>query len=170
MLWFIRLNEELTLMDLELASREIPKFYGQNDKFMGCFSKWNKSLLVTTSMTEWSLRWLFQDYKQGCAIQWWKSHKFKRTKKGKEKGRTQKKLRSKLRVAFCPTTHILKHVPLLPKKNGSKSSCMDLHINKGSSNHSPPTPSTPQKIQTPQINFPLQIKPQTNSQKHPKMF
>ena len=35
-------------------------------------------------------------------------------------------------VAFCPPTYILKHVPPLPKKNGSKSSCMDVHFNKGS--------------------------------------
>jgi len=33
------LNEEPALIDLELASREIPKFHGQNDKFMGWFSK-----------------------------------------------------------------------------------------------------------------------------------
>jgi len=35
----MRLNEELALIDLELASREIPKFHGQKDKFMGSFSK-----------------------------------------------------------------------------------------------------------------------------------
>ena len=96
---------------------------------------------------------------RGCALQWWKSYKFKRRKKGKERVRTWKKFRSKLRVACCPSIYILKHVPPLPKKNGSKSSCMNVYIKEGSSNHSPPTPSTPQKIQTLQINLPPQIKP-----------
>ena len=68
---------------------------------------------------------------QACALQRWKNYKFKRRKKGKEKVRTWKKLRSKLMVAFCPSTYILKHVPPLPKKNGSKSSRMDVHFNKG---------------------------------------
>jgi len=59
---FRRLNKELALIDLVLAGLEIPKFYGQNEKFMGWFSKvYNKSLLVTTSVTERSSRWLFQD-------------------------------------------------------------------------------------------------------------
>jgi len=31
-------------------------------------------------------------------------------------------------VAFRPPTYTLKHVPPLPKKNGSKSSCMDVHF------------------------------------------
>jgi len=35
MLSFRRLNEELALIDLELASLEIRKFYCQNEKFMG---------------------------------------------------------------------------------------------------------------------------------------
>jgi len=35
-------------------------------------------------------------------------------------------------VAFSPPTYILKHVRPLPKKNGSKSSSMDVHFNKGS--------------------------------------
>jgi len=58
---FRRLNEELALINLELASLKIPNFYGQNEKFMGWFLRWNKSLLVTTLMTEISSRWLFQD-------------------------------------------------------------------------------------------------------------
>ena len=58
------MNEELALIDLEFVGLEIPKFYGQNEKFMGWFSKvYNKSLLVTTLVTERSSRWLFQDYK-----------------------------------------------------------------------------------------------------------
>jgi len=40
------LNEELALIDLELASLEIPKFYGQNYKFMGWFSKVEKLCLL----------------------------------------------------------------------------------------------------------------------------
>ena len=84
--------------------------------------------------------------------------------------RTRKKLRSKLRVAFCPPTYIVKHGPPLPKKNGSKSSCMDVHINKGSSNHSPLTPFTPQKIQTIQVNFPPQIKPKPFPKTIPRRF
>ena len=47
---------------------------------------------------------------------------------------------------------------------------MDVHINKGSSNHSPPTPSTPQKIQTLRINFPLQIKPKPIPRNIPRCF
>jgi len=34
-------------------------------------------------------------------------------------------------VSFCSPTFILKHVPLLSKKNDQKSSCMDVHFNKG---------------------------------------
>jgi len=70
---------------------------------------------------------------RGCVLQWLRNYKFnKRTKKGKEKVRTWKKLRGKLMVYFCPTTYIPKHVRPLSKKNGSKSSCMDVHFNKGS--------------------------------------
>jgi len=68
---------------------------------------------------------------RGCALQWWKNYKFKTRKKGKEKVRTWKKL-SKLVVGFFPPTYMLKHVPLLPKKNGSKSSRIGVHFNKGS--------------------------------------
>jgi len=46
--------------------------------------------------------------------------------------RTWKKLRGKLMVYFCPPTYVLKHVALLSKKNGSKSSCMDVHFNRAS--------------------------------------
>jgi len=56
MLSFKRLNEELPLIDLELASLEIPKSYGENEKFMSWFSK-----VDTTLVTERSSRWLFQD-------------------------------------------------------------------------------------------------------------
>jgi len=73
-------------------------------------------------------------------------------------------------VSFCPPTYILELVLPHPKKNGSKSSCMDVHINKGSSNHSPPTPSTPQKIQNPQINFPQLIKPKPIPKNIPRCF
>jgi len=69
---------------------------------------------------------------QGCGLQWWKNYKFKRREKEKEQVRTSKKLRSKLMVALCSPTYILKHVPPFPKKNGSKSSRMDVHFNKGS--------------------------------------
>jgi len=34
-----RFNEELALIALELANLDIPKFHGQNDEFMGWFSK-----------------------------------------------------------------------------------------------------------------------------------
>jgi len=128
---FRRLNEELALINLELASLKIPNFYGQNEKFMGWFLRWNKSLLVTTLMTEIKFTVVISRLR-GCALQWWKNHKFKRRKKGKQKVRTWKKSRSKFTVAFCPRTYILKRVPPLPKKNGSKSSHMDVHFNKGS--------------------------------------
>ena len=39
MLSFKSLNEEPALIDVELASPEIPKFHDQNDKFMGWFCK-----------------------------------------------------------------------------------------------------------------------------------
>ena len=35
-------------------------------------------------------------------------------------------------VTFCSPTYILKHVPPLSKKNGSKSSHIDVHFKKGS--------------------------------------
>jgi len=81
---------------------------------------------------------------RGCALRWCRNYKFnKRRKKGKEKVRTWKKLRAKLMVSFCPPTYIHKHFPPLSKKNGSKSSHMDVHFNKGSpkssSTLSPPT-------------------------------
>jgi len=70
---------------------------------------------------------------RGCALQWWTNDEFnKRRKKGKEKVTTWKKLRGKLIVSFCPHTYILKHVPPLSKKNGSKSSQMDVHFSEGS--------------------------------------
>jgi len=82
-------------------------------------------------MTMGSLRWLFHycevvHFNDGRIIN------LNRRKKGKEKVRTWKKLRSKLMGSFPPLTYMLKHVPLLHKKNGSKSSCMDVHFNKGS--------------------------------------
>jgi len=69
---------------------------------------------------------------RGCALRWWKNYKFKRRRKGIEKLRTWKKLRGKLMVSFCPQTYILKQVPPLSKKNGPKSSCVDVHLKKGS--------------------------------------
>jgi len=39
MLSFSGFNEELALIDLELADLEFPKFYGRNDEFVGWFSK-----------------------------------------------------------------------------------------------------------------------------------
>jgi len=69
---------------------------------------------------------------RGGALQWWKNYKLNRRKKGKEKVRTWKKLRSKLMGSFPPPTYMFNHVPLLPKKNGSKSSCMDIHFKRES--------------------------------------
>jgi len=43
-------------------------------------------------------------------------------------------------------------------------------LNKGSSNSPPPIPSTPLKIQTPQINFPPQIKPKPIPKNIPRCF
>jgi len=38
MLYFSMFNEQLALIDLELASLEIPKFHGQNNEFISWFS------------------------------------------------------------------------------------------------------------------------------------
>jgi len=80
-------------------------------------------------MTERSSRWLLQD----CEVVHFNGERMKnlkRRKQGKELVRSWPKLRSKLVVAFCPPTYILKHLPPLSRKNGSKSSCMDVHFNK----------------------------------------
>ena len=57
--------------------------------------------------------------------------------------RTWKKLRAKLTGAFRPPTYVRKHVSPLPKKNGSRASCVDMLFNKGSlkSRHTPSLPT-----------------------------
>ena len=108
MLSFRRLNEELALIDVELSSLGFPKFYGQNEKFMGWFST-VAQLFACYNLGDWEKFKVVISRLRGCALQWWKNYKFKRRKKGKEKVRTWKKLRSKLMVAFCPPTYMFLH-------------------------------------------------------------
>ena len=132
MLSFSGFNEELALIDLELASIEIPKFHGQNDEFVGRFSKLEQVFACHNLGDQEKFKVVISRLR-GCALRWWRNYKFnKRRKKGKGKVRTLEMLRGKLMVCFYPLTYILKHVPPLSKKNGSQSSCMDVHSNKGS--------------------------------------
>jgi len=115
-----------------LAGLEIPKCHGQNDEFVGWFSNVEEVFACHNLGDQEKFKVVISRLRH-CALRWWRNYKFnKRRKKGKEKVRTWKKLRGKLMVSFCPPSYILKHVPSLSKKNGSKSSHMDLHFNKGS--------------------------------------
>ena len=132
MLSFSGFNEELALIDLELAGLEIPKFHGQNDEFVGWFSKLEQ-VFAWRNLSDHAKFKMVISRLRGCALRWWRNYKFnKRRKKVKGKVRTWKKFRGKLMVSFCRSTYILKHVPPLSKKNGSKSSCVDVQFNKGS--------------------------------------
>ena len=57
---FSTFSEELALIDVELAGLEIPKFHGQNVWLCTGFLRKNKSLFVTTLVTNRSSRWSFQ--------------------------------------------------------------------------------------------------------------
>jgi len=120
------------LIDLELASPEIPNVHGQNDEFIGWFSKVEQVFACRNLGDQEKFKVVFSRL-PSCALRWWRNYEFdKGRRKGKEKVRTWKKLRGKLTVSFCAPTYILKHVPPLSKKNGLKSSWMDVHFNKGS--------------------------------------
>jgi len=77
MLSFRRLNEELALIDLELASLEIPKFHGQNDKLMGWFSKVEQVFACYNLGDQAKFKVVILRLR-GCTLQWWKNYKFKR--------------------------------------------------------------------------------------------
>ena len=93
MLSFRRLNEELALIDLELASLEISKFYSHNEKFMSWFCKVQQVFACYNLNDEEKFKVVISKLR-GCAFQWWKNSKFKRRREGKEKVRTWKKLRA----------------------------------------------------------------------------
>ena len=124
-------RKELALIDIELFSLEIPRFYGQNNEFTTWFSKVEQAFACHNLSDQEKFKVVISKLR-GCALQWWKNYKFKRRKKGKEKVRTWKKLRGKLMGSFCPPTCMLKHASLLPKKNGLRPSCVDILLNKGS--------------------------------------
>jgi len=119
------------LIGIELISLEIPRFYGQNDVFTTWFSKIEQAFDCHNLSDQEKFKVVISKLR-GCALQWWKNYKFKRRKKGKEKVRTWKKLRGKLIGAFCAATYMLKHVSLLPKKNGSRPLSVDILFNKRS--------------------------------------
>jgi len=110
---------------------EIPKFHRQNEEFVSCFSKVEQVFACHNLGHQGKFKVVISRLRDSAL--WWRNYKFnKRSKKEKGKVRSWKKLRGKLMVSFCPPTYILKHVPPLSKKNGSKSSCIDVHFNKGS--------------------------------------
>ena len=78
MISFRMLNEELALIDLELASQEIPKFHGQNDKLIGWFSKVEKVFACNNLDVIEKFKVVIPRNKQGCALQQWKCYKFRR--------------------------------------------------------------------------------------------
>ena len=124
-------RKELALIDIELFSLEIPGFYGQNNEFTTWVSKVEQAFACRNLSDQEKFKVVISKLRGG-ALQWWKNYKFKRRKKGKEKVRTWKKLRGKLMGSFCPPTYMLKHASLLPKKNGSRPSYVDILLNKGS--------------------------------------
>jgi len=128
---FSNFKKELALIDIELISLEIPRFYGQKDEFTTWFSKVEQAFDRHNLSDQEKFKVVISKLR-GRALQWWKNYKFNKRKKGKEKVRTWKKLRNKLMGAFGPPTYMLKHVSLLPEKNASKSSCMDILLNMGS--------------------------------------
>jgi len=107
------------------------EFYGQNNGFIGWLTKVLQVFAYYNLDDQEKFR-VVASLLESCALQWWKNYKFKRRKKGNEKVRTWKKSRSKLTGSFCPPAYMLKHVPLLLTKNGSKSSCMNVHFSEGS--------------------------------------
>jgi len=127
---FRSLVKELALIDVELAILEIPTFHGKKDKFTFWFLNVEQVFTCYNLDGQEKFKVVISSLR-GCALQWWDNYKFKRRKKRKEKMRTWEKLRSKLMGAFCPPSHMLKHASLLPKKSGSKSSCMEIYFNKG---------------------------------------
>jgi len=88
------LKEELVVIDLKLVSLEIPKFHGQNDDFVGWFSN-VVQVFACYNLNDQGKFKVVVSRVQGHALQWWKNYKYKRRKKGKEKVRTGKMLRSK---------------------------------------------------------------------------
>ena len=101
------------MIDLESAGLEIPKFYGQNEKFIGWFSKVEQVFACRNLADQEKFKVVIVRLR-GCVLRWFRNYKFnKRRKKGKEKVRTWKKLRAKLMVSFCPPTYILRDVPPL---------------------------------------------------------
>ena len=83
--------KELALIDIDLISLKIPRFYGQNDEFTTWFSKVEQAFDCRNLSDQEKFKVVISKLR-GCALQWWKNYKFKRRKKGKEKVRTEKLL------------------------------------------------------------------------------
>ena len=113
--------KELTLIDINLISLNFLRLCYQNDEFSTWFSHVEQAIGCQNLSDREKFKVVISKL-WGCGLQWWKNYKFKRRTKGKEKVRTWKELRGKLRGkltgAFCPLAYKLKHVSLLPKKNG----------------------------------------------------
>jgi len=82
--------KELALIDIELISLEIPRFYGQNDEFTTWSSKVEQDFDCHNLSHQEKFKVVISKLRD-CALQCWKNYKFKKRKKGKDKVRTWKK-------------------------------------------------------------------------------
>jgi len=130
--------KELAPIDIGYAYFAIPKFHGKKEEFTGWLAKVERVLACCILSDQKKFKVVISRLR-GCALQWWNNYKFGRRKKGKEKVRTWKKLSSKLKGSFCPSTYTPMKESISIKPTGS-------------------FPSTPQKRPTPQMIFPPQLK------------
>ena len=128
------LEKELAFIDIGDACFAIPKFRGEKEEFTGWLSKVERVFACCILNDQQKFKVVISRLR-GCALQWWNDYKFKRKKKGKERVRTWRKLSSKLKGSFCPSTYTPIQESISLKPTGS-------------------FPSTPQKKPTPQMIFP----------------
>jgi len=100
------LEKELAFIDIGYACFAIPKFHGEKEEFTGWLSKVERVFACCILSDQEKFKVVISRLR-GCALQWWNNYKFERRKKGKEKVRTWKKLSSKLKGSFYPSTYTL---------------------------------------------------------------
>jgi len=97
---FRSLEKELALIDFDYASPENPNFHGKKDEFTNWISKVEHVFNCCNLDNKEKFKVVISRLR-GRALQWWQNYKITRRKKGKEKVRSWKKMKTKLMGAFC---------------------------------------------------------------------